>query len=89
MGNTDNNFESAKLKEFYYNKVENIGSWIICNVVFLFICFMIEANYNFCGYVLLAFLFYFAIGSFFSIIGILLSKLFLTSKSKNLDTDHT
>lgn len=66
-----------------------MGTWIICNVVLLFICFMIEAYYNYCGYVLLAFLMYFAIGSVFSIIGMPLSKLLNTTKKKNVETDHT
>lgn len=66
-----------------------MGAWLICNVALLFICFMIEAYYNYCGYVLLAFLMYFAIGSFFSIIGMLLSKILITSKKRSMETDHT
>lgn len=74
--NTDNNFENEKIKDFYYNKVKSFALWISYNIVFIFICFMIEAHYNFCGYVLLIFLSYYAISSFISIIFTLISKIF-------------
>ncbi|CAD8170518.1 unnamed protein product [Paramecium pentaurelia] len=74
--NTDNNFENERIKDFYYNKVQSFALWISYNIVFIFICFMIEAYYNFCGYVLLFFLSYYALSSLFSIIFTLISKIF-------------
>jgi hypothetical protein len=44
---------------------------------------MIEAYYNYCGYVLLAFLVYFGVGSALEILGLILSKCFFTSEKKN------
>lgn len=73
--NTDNNNESERIKDFYYNKTQSFALWISYNIVFLFICFMIEAYYNFCGYVLLFFLCYYAVSSLFSIIFYLISKI--------------
>ncbi|CAK81553.1 unnamed protein product (macronuclear) [Paramecium tetraurelia] len=80
--NTDNNIENEKIKEFYYNKVQSFALWISYNIVFLFICFMVEAYYDFCGYVLLFFLSYFAISSLGSIIFTVISK-FLCFNLKN------
>lgn len=74
--NTDKNNESEKIMEFYYIKVQSFASWISYNIAFIFICFMIEAYYDFCGYVLLFFLCYFAACSLLTIIFNLISKFF-------------
>ncbi|CAD8174670.1 unnamed protein product [Paramecium octaurelia] len=80
--NTDNNNENERIKEFYYNKVQSFALWISYNIVFLFICFMIEAYYDFSGYVLLFFLSYFALNSLLSIIFNVISR-FLCFNFKN------